>query len=302
MGGLAHPARLFFFIIALAGECVLALDCAELLPSEASVESAGYSRGLLWRIESGGGQVSHLFGTVHLSDPRVTDLPPSVVDVLMSSSSFGMEVLLDIEAMLQMSRAMYYSGGQSLEEDLEPMLFESAVKLLEGYGVSPEAARNLKPWAAYMTLSLPPGKTAMPLDLLLLKLARQGGKETFGLESIDEQVAVFDRLTISDQAELLRQAVCHYSLFQSEVEKMIGHYVSRDLSAMMRMSLRYRSPPYDRLLKVLLWQRNRRMAQRMLPHLQKGGAFIAIGALHLPGIGGVLDLLQEQGYVVESIY
>ncbi|HJP35659.1 MAG TPA: TraB/GumN family protein, partial [Gammaproteobacteria bacterium] len=155
--------------------------------------------------------------------------------------------------------------------------------------------------AAYTTLSLPPGKTAMPLDLLLLRVARQGGKEVFGLESIGEQVAVFDGLAISDQTELLEQAVCHYGEFQSEIEKMIGHYVSRDLSAMMRMSMRYRSPLNDRFLDVVLWQRNRRMAERMLPHLQKGGAFIAVGALHLPGVDGVLDLLVKRGYDVQPI-
>ncbi len=82
---------------------------------------------------------------------------------------------------------------------------------------------------------------------------------------------------------------------------MIGHYVSRDLSAMMRMSMRYRSPLNDRFLDVVLWQRNRRMAERMLPHLKKGGAFIAVGALHLPGVDGVLDLLVKRGYDVQPI-
>ena len=293
--------NLLLLVIVLAAEHASALDCVKLAPSETHVEDAGYSRGLLWRIESVEGRVNHLFGTIHISDPRVTDLSPIVTEVLMSSDSFGMEVLLDVEAMLQMSKAMYYGAGQSLDQNLEPGLFERTVELLGEYGVSLEAARNLKPWAAYTTLSLPPGKTAMPLDLLLLWVARQGGKEVFGLESIGEQVAVFDGLAISDQTELLEQAVCHYGEFQSEIEKMIGHYVSRDLSAMMRMSMRYRSPLNDRFLDVVLWQRNRRMAERMLPHLQKGGAFIAVGALHLPGVDGVLDLLVKRGYDVQPI-
>ncbi|MDP6183265.1 MAG: TraB/GumN family protein, partial [Gammaproteobacteria bacterium] len=202
--------NLLLLVIVLAAEHASALDCVKLAPSETHVEDAGYSRGLLWRIESVEGRVNHLFGTIHISDPRVTDLSPIVTEVLMSSDSFGMEVLLDVEAMLQMSKAMYYGAGQSLDQNLEPGLFERTVELLGEYGVSLEAARNLKPWAAYTTLSLPPGKTAMPLDLLLLRVARQGGKEVFGLESIGEQVAVFDGLAISDQTELLEQAVCHY--------------------------------------------------------------------------------------------
>ena len=70
----------------------------------------------------------------------------------------------------------------------------------------------------------------------------------------------------------------------------------------MQMALRYRSPLQERFLELLLWQRNRRMAGRMLPHLEAGGAFIAIGALHLPGVGGVLDILSGHGYTVESIH
>jgi len=53
--------------------------------------------------------------------------------------------------------------------------------------------------------------------------------------------------------------------------------------------------------RVLL-DRNRRMAQRMARRLFEGNAFIAVGALHLPGDGGVLQLLQQQGYTVTAVY
>jgi len=289
------------FVIALMGHNASALDCPDLVVSSDQIETAGYSRGILWRIESVDGRVSHVFGTIHISDPRVTDLPKAVIGALNSSNSFGMEVLLDFETIARMSSAMYYGSGGSLKSNLDAELFEGTVSLLGRYGVTAAAAQKLKPWAAYTTLSVPPGQTTMPLDLFLLAVAQQAGKATFGLETIDEQVAVFDDLTMSDQRELLTQTVCHYDKLQAEIEKMIEHYLARDLAAMMRMSMRYQSPLQDRFMDVLLWQRNVRMTERMIPHLQKGGAFIAIGALHLPGVGGVLDLLRERGYSATAL-
>jgi uncharacterized protein len=292
----------FFLVVLLAGDA-LAFDCPKLVRSAVRVEEVAYPRGLLWRIESADGRISHLFGTIHIADPRVIELPPGVVKTLRGSGSFGMEVLLDAAAMQQMSTAMFHGGGQSLEGDLDAELFDRTAKLLGRYGVSGDAAQRLKPWAAYMTLSVPPGGAGgIPLDLFLLSLARERGITAFGLESADEQVAVFDTLTPSDQRELLVETVCHYDEFQAEIEEMIAHYVARDLGAMMRMALRYRSPLHDRLMQVLLWRRNRLMVRRMLPRLEEGGAFIAIGALHLPGLGGVLDLLHERGYSVVSVY
>lgn len=291
-----------FLLAAFVGHDAWALKCPVLVPSTAATENAGYTHGLLWRVVSKEGRSSHVFGTIHISDPRVTELPPGVVDALSSSESFGMEVLLDGQAMLQMSHAMYYGAGETLQARLDAELFDSTVKLLANYGVTAQAAKNLKPWAAYTTLSLPPGRSAMPLDLLLLTVAKQGGKTTFGLESIAEQVAVFDGLTLTDQRDLLTEAVCHYGEFQTDLETMIEYYVARDLDGMMRLAMRYRSPLHDRLMDALLWQRNRRMVQRMQPSLSAGSAFIAIGALHLPGVGGVLDLLSEQGYTVTPVY
>ena len=54
--------------------------------------------------------------------------------------------------------------------------------------------------------------------------------------------------------------------------------------------------------KRLLEDRNHRMVERMLPRFDEGGAFIAIGAAHLPGESGVLALLERRGYTVTRLY
>lgn len=298
-----HRHLLVAALVAISlADSAMAFECPALVRSGETAESAGYDSGLLWRVRAADGAINHIFGTIHLSDPRVTALHTPVRDALHASKRFAMEVLLDAEALQRMSQSMYYGDGQSLKEALDAEVFERTVELLLRYGVTAQAARNLKPWAAYTTLSLPPAQSGMPLDLALLEEARANGKAVAGLETIDEQIAVFDGLTTAEQAELLVMTVCHYGLLQGEVEEMIRHYLARDLTAMMQISIRYASPLQDRFLDILLHQRNHRMVARMQKTLAEGDAFIAIGALHLPGSQGILNLLRNQGYELERIY
>jgi len=295
--------RLLAFLVGLLiTEAVAALVCPDLERATKEIDSGGFPGGLLWRIESDNGAENYIFGTIHIADSRVTQLDSSVADALRSSPHFMMEVMLDIEAVQRMARAMHFTDGGSLSHLLDRDLFERAVELLGRYGVTREAANTLRPWAAYTTLSLPPGQNAPPLDLLLMNEATATGKSAAGLETLDEQVAVFNSLSDEEQVELLTLTICHYATFQSEVEEMITHYEARDLAAMMRMSVRYESALQDRFMDLLLRQRNFRMVDRMRPRLDAGGSFIAIGALHLPGREGVLNLLQTAGYRVTRVF
>jgi len=295
--------RAGLFGIAMAiSNIAAALECPELKRAATEIDAGGFANGLLWQVESSAGQQSYLFGTIHISDPRVTNLNPVIRAALADSKHFMMEVMLDLDTVQRMSLAMYYPGDELLSTQLPPEIFGRTVDLLARYGVSPEAAEKLKPWAAYTTLSLPPGQTDLPLDLELMHEAKQTGKTVAGLETLDEQIAVFDGLGGSEQIELLQVTVCHYDRFQGEVEEMIAHYENRDLAAMMRMAVRYESPLQDRFMDLLLRQRNHRMVERMRARLDGGGAFIAIGALHLPGREGVLRLLRAAGYRITKIF
>lgn len=279
-----------------------AFDCPELTTGTKAVDPGGFPAGLLWRVESGDGAESYIFGTIHISDPRVTQLAPSVLAALERSDHFVMEVMFDADTVAQMSRAMYFQNGRSLSQLLPRELYTRVVDLLARYQVGGAAADRLKPWAAYTTLSLPPDQNAPPLDLVLMNSAQAAGKTLAGLETLAEQIAVFDGLAEYEQIELLALTACHYDRFQAEVDEMIEYYATEDLAAMMRMAARYESPLQERFMDLLLRQRNHRMVGRIRGGLARGGMFIAIGALHLPGTEGVLKLLQADGYRISRVY
>jgi len=213
-----------------------------------------------------------------------------------------MEVLLDVGTLLGLSQKMFSADGTTLSSVIGEELFARVVERLGRYGIVGEAAAILKPWAAYTTLSLPPGQTSLPLDMLLMMTAQQAGKTMRGLESLDEQARVFEALSTTDQVSMLKDVVCNYELLQRDVEILIDTYIARDIKGLLQMTKRYESAHQDRLMDALLWRRNVRMFERMRPSLAQGSVFIAVGALHLPGRGGLLDLLETNGFALEAIY
>ncbi|MBI4692658.1 MAG: TraB/GumN family protein [Gammaproteobacteria bacterium] len=287
----------------LAGPA-LALDCPPERP-RANVPARidpRHAHGLLWEITNAAGRKSWLYGTMHLADPRVTKLAKPVRAALREAKTFTMEMVLDLDTVLAISERMRYADGTLLADRIGAELFARTAELLAPYGVPAEAARKLKPWAAYTTLSLPPGEHATPLDMVLMSIAEKGGKPVHGLETLDEQTAVFETLGMPDQVQLLTEVVCHHEALHAEAERMIAAYVARDLAALVTLAADADSPAQRRLLANTLEARNARMVGRLRPDLEAGAAFVAVGALHLPGPDGLLARLEKAGYTVRVLY
>ena len=281
-------------------------QCEPLLEAPAAGADIPYARGLLWRI-SKDGKASYLFGTMHVADPEVTALPAPVAEAFDQSEQFVMEALPVPEQLLQMYGMMFFADGDQLSDHVAAPIFERATAILSAYQLPPEAVARMKPWAAFLTMSYPPEQARNAneaLDLVLLARAKQNGAEVAGLESLTEQAELFDQFTLPEQVRLLTDTVCHYELARREFAGLKASYLKQDLGALYRYSQRYTAagePLYKRLMQALLVDRNSRMAERMRPMLEQGGAFIAIGALHLTGEEGVLALLEKQGYQLQAV-
>jgi len=275
-----------------------ALHCPPLVEKPPAADPVSYADSLLWEVRVPHRPASYLFGTIHLSADRVGQPSPGVVRALEASRHFGMEVVLDIDALREVAQGMRFADDRRLSGALDAALFARTVELLAQYGVTREDAEQLKPWAAYTTLSLPPDMAVRPLDLVLLEAAREAHKTVFGLETLAEQMAVFEGLSDTDQGGLLRESVCHHERLQEDTAALITHYAAGDLLSVYRVSQRYESALQDRLMQKLLYARNQRMLVRLAAPLAQGNAFIAIGALHLPGRQGVLAGLVAAGYRV----
>jgi hypothetical protein len=267
-----------------------------------------YERGLLWRVEGAGAPASHVFGTVHLSDPRVTRLPPAVARELDQARSLTLESGVGPADIVQLAGRMVFDDGHDLPGVAGEELFKRAALLMAGQGLSEPMLRMFRPWAVAVLLSVPPQDPSGVLDFVLERRAQEQGKPIHQLETMEEQVAVLAGLSQEDQVALLKQAVNEHEHMAARIGRVIDAYLARDLAGLSRISEEGIGAGEEerRLAEVftrrLLHERNGRMAERAEPRLKEGGAFIAVGALHLYGADGVLALLESRGWRVTRVY
>jgi len=264
-----------------------------------------FNRGLLWKIEVPGVAPSYLFGTYHSSDPRITTLPCPVHEVFQRTSSYTMEVILNGAGIVSMAEAMYFSDGKTLKDVLGEPLFRETLRAVGAGETGGGGINNMKPWAVMMTLLDPREGGGLFLDMALQLAATRHGKPTYGLETMQEQIAVFNGMSLDDQIVLLRDTVQNHQLMQNATEEITQAYLKRDLGALLALGERFKPQDarvHDAMMERLLLRRNINMAERMRVRLKEGNAFVAVGALHLPGNTGLLQLLSSAGYRVTRIY
>lgn len=277
--------------------------------TRAATGSREYGRGLLWRIERPGIAPSHLFGTVHLDDPRLLDFRPAVRTALHDAEVMLTEFLADAQSASTFQRAMHLEGAETLRAVAGEAVFERAAALLASrYGMPPRVVDRLKPWAAYLALSRPmrPARGEI-VDAALRRLAEDRALEIAPLESIEAQIAAMDAVPRASQVALLDRLTRHHDAAMADVERLVDLYLTEDLAGMRRQQERavgrepaLRSALND-FLEQVLWRRNDHMLDRLRPRIAAGGAFAAMGALHLEGRRGLPARLAREGWTLRPV-
>jgi uncharacterized protein YbaP (TraB family) len=278
----------------------------------AAGERMPFGQGLLWKVERSDVAPSHVFGTIHSTDSRVRRLPKPVNNVVRSAKIMILEVARTDDMPIRMARLMMLRDGKRLEEILGTDLFRQFAEVAGRYGLPANLLQRIKPWAALMTISLPPQEKSrqaagkLPLDLALGARAQKRGIPVYGLETVEEQLNLFEDLPEADQISLLQAAIRDHDKVGPMFERMIKTYLERDLEGLMTWAIDQTAGKDKRHREIFevrfLERRNRLMVDRMQPRLAAGGALVAVGAAHLPGENGVLSLLAKQGYSITRVY
>ena len=284
-----------------------------LLPGTVLGGELPYGQGLLWQVKAPNGRTSHVLGTFHTSDPRVLALPAPVAQALDRAETLAVEIVLtprDQQAMAM--AAMLPDDGRSLDQILGPKLFARSAVAAQSYGLGAAQLRVFKPWGLLSLFAMPPEEMqrqrrgARALDFHLQDLAISQGKQVMALETVGEQIDLFDSLSDAEQVMLLRSTLDEQEKNPTLFDDMVRDYLARDLTAihgMMGELARGLDPDFHaRFVERLNDRRNLTMVRRAEALLSQGKALIAVGALHLPGPKGILSLLAERGYEVSRVY
>ena len=259
----------------------------------------------LWRIEPpesrSTARSSYIYGTIHIDDKKVMALSDSVVQRLIVADMLMLELELNANGSVDVLRKMLFTDGRNLTQVIgeESFIEVSEALVKTGNHLPDEILTVLKPWAAMLLLIKPENNSGTFLDQRLADLARNSGIRVHGLETVNEQLSVFDDIAIDDQVSLLQSAMSSLADKDPAYQQLLDAYLEGDLDKIVRIT--EKQQPKDRRLAALIndkliIERNHRMFERMKEQLRAGNTFIAVGALHLPGKQGLLNKLRQSGY------
>ena len=294
-------------------------DPARLAEIRAEAAGVANGRGLLWRIDRDGVAPSWLFGTMHMADPRVVALGPRAREAFGAATTVVIETteVLDpakaMAAMLADPELTMFTDGttlMSLVPDEERAAVEAA---LGARGIPPASVARMKPWMISAMVALPACELARKaagapvLDAVLATEGQAAGKALGGLETIADQLGAMASLPMEFHVRGLIDTLKLGDAVDDVIETMIALYLDGE-TAMFWPFFRAALPAgesadaagFSAFEETMVTARNRIMAERAMPFIDAGGAFIAVGALHLPGEEGLIELLRKKGYRVEA--
>ncbi|MCO6180310.1 TraB/GumN family protein [Ciceribacter sp. RN22] len=277
-------------------------------------------KGIFWKIEKDGLAPSYLLGTMHVTDPRVLRMPKGAPEALAVSSTIVVESdeILDDKkaaaAILLRPDLTMFTDGTSITDHLSA---EDATRLeagLQQRGIPLATVLRMKPWIISSFVALPgcevarKAKGASFLDKHIAEEAVKAGKPVVGLETFAEQLEAVSSLPVDFHLQALIETVALGDRMNDVVETMVRLYTTGEIGMTMPM-LQKVAPGktgdsdsgYAAFERRIVLDRNKTMAERAMPLLAKGGVFIAVGALHLPGNEGLVELLRKQGYSVTAV-
>jgi len=276
------------------------------------------SNSIFWKVEKEGQKPSWLFGTMHMADPEISTLKPKVKDAIRSSEALVIESVEALDpvaaqkAMGELAHLTLLTQGtlrDMVADDLEDEL-EAAVT---SRGLPMVLADRMQPWLIATTISLPVCEIQRKqtgekvLDAALAEYARNEGKDIKGLETIAEQLTALASLPQSYHVSALEETLASGDLAVDMIETLKQSYLRGQMGVIFPL-MREVMPRSGKgegalqLQEVLIDKRNLTMTDRVEPILQSGSAFVAVGALHLPGEKGLVKLLRQRGYTVSSVH
>lgn len=264
---------------------------------------------LLWKISGNGlKQPSYLFGTIHMLCKDDAVLSDSLRSIIKNVKEVYFEVDLDnMFEMLGVLGKMKMNGDTTLQDLLSEADYEKVKNYFESKGslLPFSMLETYKPMLAASTLQqggLPCETTAM-MEQVIMEEAKEYKKPIRGLESMGYQASVLDSIPYKLQADQLVTYVDNAIKGgdeDKELSEMLDAYRNQDLQKLEEMLMKS-DPSISNYTDVLLYNRNRNWVEKLKDLMPDKSLLIAVGAGHLPGEAGCINLLRKAGFKVTPL-
>ncbi len=288
----------------IAGLSVLLLQTVS-----AQSEFTSNSNAIFWEVSGKNlEQPSYVFGTFHLVGNEFIDSNAVILEKFNTCKTVAGELVIDSTMVPKMMAASVMTET-TLDKLLPKDVYDSTaawMKELSGYDLA--MFNNMNPMAVELTLSaffqqqnFPMLEGSMPMDAYFQTLGAAENKTVLGLETMDDQIEViYGQYSLERQAELLADFIHRKAEMSTMMIQLNEAYDNQSLGSIAEIM--YNDDTYtEGEIDVLLKDRNDRWMKQLTSLMQKQPVFIAVGALHLPGKGGLVQQLLDKGYTVTPI-
>jgi uncharacterized protein len=276
--------------------------------------------GLLWRIERPSLAPSFLFGTIHSTDGSALEVARRAAQSISGSKVVATELGGPMDS-IQKANITAATLAKALDRDhdtfegvIAPEDRERIEKFIRSQGYPAEFAHHLKPWFLAILTAIPAceaereARDLPEVDEFLAETAKDLNVKVIGLETPEEQLDAIVSLRPEVAAALLTLSARDPSMNDDLYATMLRLYresrpaeILAIADAVGGLSEGERAAQ-DEFMRALLQGRNAIMAERAAPVLASGGAFVAVGALHLAGKTGLIERFRAMGYTVTRVW
>ena len=265
-------------------------------------------KSLLWQVSRDDKSIL-LLGSIHYLRQDNYPLHPSILNALDSSNKLVLEIDLNNTSAESVQRVTLekaiYRDGKSLVQNVSQDTYELAARRAADLGLDMRLLTPMKPWFAALTM-LAVKLQRMGLDAKfgvdrhLAERAKSSGKPTGGLETLEFQLGMFDQLSQREQELMLRETMEEMERLENKIHDIVQSWLRGDsdqLAALLLAGMR----EYPELHQKIVVERNRRWLADIEKLIQQdNGAMVVVGAAHLVGKDGVVEMLKAKGYRVEQ--
>lgn len=260
---------------------------------------------LLWRVSSKElKEPSYLFGTIHLICEQDYVWTDAMAKSLDTCKQLCMELDLDDPNItMQIALGMMDNSGKTLKNYFNDSNYVKLEKYLkDSLGMGIEFFQTMKP-AALLTLfatKTPYCSNVVSYENNLTQIAKQQQKDITGLETVQEQLDLFDNLPTDSVIKEITALLNGTNTDKTDdFAKLVNAYKKQDLPALGELIKE--SGATDKDLGGFLDVRNEKWVPRMIERMDKQSVFFAVGAGHLYGDNGLINLLRKAGYTVTPV-
>lgn len=258
---------------------------------------------LLYEIKSKNGQhTSYLFGTIHLMPKDKFNIDSTLTAAFNSSNMIAMEVDLnmDLAQKIELAKETILPEGKTLRD----ICTEAQYQLIYTYAVDSNGMSKkkfkrysrLKPFFFSSALLQESIENTKSYELEFGEMAKKESKKTMGLESIQVQMQTINTVSLEDQVRMLIDGMKQPQSYDA----MLSNYLNESIDALY-MDIVTESEGFPDFVENFLNKRNTQWIPVIMDQIERENTFIAVGAGHLPGPNGVLELLRAKGYRITPI-